>query len=237
MLRASNIHVHYKDASDSEAAPSEVVEPVYLKFKDRKRFYEPIVLLLAITKAFMKTQEPKVLGHVPDVFHTLEQLFHEFMNELAHICDNHGGPGGKTVTAAVALQYYDHLEYRFASNQRDGEKVAQVKDFIESILTTLQAWTETDSELVRARVLRKVVAFNRPRLEVYVRAIYTQSQLCLAAPEGTIKPQITEKLRELENFSLEANDRKLEEPACEYSGLDVGVDLDLALWLSSSSYQ
>lgn len=189
--------------------------PVELRAKVRNRFYEPIVLILALTQT-LHNRPQKQLEHAPDeTVQTQEQLFHDFVNKLAQICDNKCG--GNTVTSAVVIQYPDRVQYRFASNQRKNGDLVLVKSFIEEILNVLGTWTDAESAaaLVRARILRKVVTFNRCRLQVYVRAIRYKSQECLNTPMGSISTQTREKLQSLRELSIKADDRELEETACE----------------------
>lgn len=182
------------------------------------RFYEPIILLLALNEAFMHNLAPKVLGREPhEAAHTKEQLFRDFMNKLAQICDNK--PKGSTVTAAAALQHPDHLEYRFASNERKPKELENMKNFIEDILNSLKAWTPTTNGEVRAIILRKIVAFNRPRLLAYVRAIQTRSQECLGLPADSITSQTREILQVLQDLSLKANEKEADQAACKSKAL------------------
>lgn len=199
-------------ASDS-ALPA---APVEVRGKLRNRFYEPIILLLALNKAWMHNVAPKVLGHEPDgTAHTKEQLFRDFMNKLAQICDNK--PRGSTVTAAAVLQYPDCVEYRFASNERNEKDLENMKSFIEDILNSLQPLTEARNGEVRAIILRKIVAFNRPRLQAYVRAIQTHSQDCLELPADSVTTQVRETLKNLRDLSLKATDKEVNQAACEYN--------------------
>ncbi|ROW17338.1 hypothetical protein VPNG_01321 [Cytospora leucostoma] len=200
---------------DSGVASTEALEPVELRWSVRKRFYEPIVLLQALTRACMHNHVQKVLEHTPEVtFQTSQQLFRSFLNNLAQICDN--DRGGKTVTAVVAIQYPDHVQYRFASNQRTANELASMKTFIKNILESLATWTKAASRTVEDVILREIIAFNRPRLQLYVRAICSHSQECLKAPAEVITTQVREELKNLLNLALKADDRELEEAAfCE----------------------
>ncbi|ROW04141.1 hypothetical protein VSDG_00958 [Cytospora chrysosperma] len=197
-------------ATGANAAPSGV--PVEMKSKLRNRFYEPIVLLLALNEAWKHNLAPKVLDQTSDVTaQTTEQLFRDFMNMLAQICDNK--PKGTTVTAAVAIQYNDRVQYRFASNERSEKELEQLKNFVEDILNSLGAWTRATNDRVRASILRKIVSFNRLRLQAYVRAIYTQSQECLNSPENSVTTQTRETLNKLQELALEADNRGVDEMA------------------------
>lgn len=160
----------------------------------------------------MHNLAPKAPEHVPDRFNlTLEQLFHDFMNKMTQICDVN--PGGATVTAAVALQYPDRVQYRFASNQRTETELERVRLFVDDILQTLQDLTEKSSLSIKIRVLQKVIAFNRPRLQVYVKAVASQSERCLKT--AGLAPDVVEKLEALQSLSKLANDKELDEDTCK----------------------
>lgn len=149
---------------------------------------------------------------------SLEQLFHDFMNKLAQICDTHSK--APTVTAVVAISHPDRVEFRFASNQRSTEDLVHMKAFVTNVLETLRDWTETTSALVQLRILRKVIAFTRPRLEKYVKAVASCSETCLQT--GGLAPDVAQKLRELHSLSGGANDQKLDEDTCESRTLGAG---------------
>lgn len=163
----------------------------------------------------MHNLAPRIPEPVPDRFNmTQEQLFHDFINKLAQICDIQ--PGGSMVTAACALQYPDRVQYRFASNQRNEQELKRLKDFIVDILNTLQGWTEESSSPIKVTVLRKIVAFNRPRLQTYVKNVASQSSACLET--SGLAPRVVEKLAELRTLSTAANDKELAEDTCRCFG-------------------
>lgn len=163
----------------------------------------------------MHNLAPKAPEPTPDTSSmTLEQMFHNFLNKLAQICDTR--PAGDTVTAVVALVLpgrEGNVQYRFASNKRDEGELAQLKDFVVDVLDTLRDWTEEESRLVVARVLRKVIAFNRLRMEMYVRAVASKSDICLGKPD--LAPIVVDKLEELRRLAREANKPDLDEAQCK----------------------
>ncbi|KAJ0124999.1 hypothetical protein J7T55_006342 [Diaporthe amygdali] len=180
----------------------------YLQGKLQRRFYEPLVLLLALTQACMHNHAPRAPDPLPDVpSHSPAELFKDFINKLCQICDNK--QGGSAVTAISALQYPDRLQYRFASNQRSENDLLKVKSYLQSIVETLRDYTVASSLRVKASVLRQIVAFNRPRLQCYVRNLYSQTQICLETPG--ISPELSDKISELRDLALKADNRELEE--------------------------
>lgn len=121
------------------------------------------------------------------------------------------------VTAVVALSPPGHagVQYRFASNQRSQAELTQLKHFVVDILQTLRDWTEETSSLVKERALRKVIVFNRERLQLYVRAVVTRSKQCLET--NNLAPEITAKIENLHKISSDADDRGSDENTCEWN--------------------
>lgn len=178
----------------------------------RNRFYEPLILLLAATQACMHNLAPKTPEPVPDRFSlTSEQLFHDFVNKMAQICDIQ--TGGDTVTAAVVLQFPDRVQYRFASNQRTKTELEQVRGFVVDILRTLQSLTEESSKSITMSVLQQVVAFNRLRLQHYVKVVATESSRCLEARD--LAAEVVGQLKALQELSMSANNNGLDENICK----------------------
>ena len=77
--------------------------------KLQRRFYEPLVLLLALTQSCMHNPAPRVQDLLNEALsHSPEELFKDFVNKLCQICDNK--PGGSVVTAISVLQYPDRVQ-------------------------------------------------------------------------------------------------------------------------------
>ncbi|KXX75020.1 hypothetical protein MMYC01_209159 [Madurella mycetomatis] len=176
----------------------------------RKRFYEPVILLDSLRAVYRK--ENKVTE--PDLEATAgkspKQIFFCFVNKLGQICDNQPSqPLGKTVTSFVLLDS-GTIEYRFASNQRDGQELNKVKKYIVDILNILGG---VDDEVVNdktlmapifSNILRMVLAFNRPRIEKYIGALCDQNNRLMhcidtSAEEGLgIGKSVSQALRGLQ---------------------------------------
>ncbi|KAL1849919.1 hypothetical protein Daus18300_013114 [Diaporthe australafricana] len=197
----------YLQGTDTSSESALVTVPLG---KLQRRFYEPLILLLALTEAYIhihnqapRTPDPRV--DVPS--HSPEELFQDFINKLCQICDNK--PGGGAVTAISALEYPDRVQYRFASNQRSEIELSKVKSYLIDILDTLKGYSTTSSLRVRASLLRKIVAFNRPRLQRYIRVLHQKTQICLETPE--IPAELSDALRELRELAYKADNREAEE--------------------------
>lgn len=77
--------------------------------KLQRRFYEPLVLLLALTQACMHNHAPRVPESLTEVLpHSPDELFKDFVNKLCQICDNK--PGGNAVTAISVLESPDRVQ-------------------------------------------------------------------------------------------------------------------------------
>ncbi|KAK4126372.1 hypothetical protein N657DRAFT_688922 [Parathielavia appendiculata] len=151
----------------------------------RKRFYEPVVLLDALRSIYLKDNtisQPDLEGGSGK---SPQQTYFCFLNKLSQICDSEPKqPLGKTVSAIVVLDS-GTLEYRFASNQRDGRELDTAKEYLTSILDVLGG--VTDDEIndrafmgpIFSDILRKVLAFNRPRVEDYMKALSDQLDFCI----------------------------------------------------------
>lgn len=77
--------------------------------KLQRRFYEPLILLRALTQACMHNNIPRIPDpRAGELSYSPEELFKDFINKLCQICDNK--PGGDTVTAISALGYPDRVQ-------------------------------------------------------------------------------------------------------------------------------
>lgn len=144
-----------------------------------RRFYEPIVLLAGLNKA-VPHSTPVATATRIEVTQGPEQSFHCFINKLSQVCDNiRGGP---TVTSFTVLQEPDKVVYVFASNQRNQDELDVTKEFIISILQQLgEASIETEDRTREAftTLLYPILAFNRPRIEVYAERLSKELEKCI----------------------------------------------------------
>ncbi|KAH7407649.1 hypothetical protein BKA64DRAFT_706060 [Cadophora sp. MPI-SDFR-AT-0126] len=198
------------------------------KPKFTNRFYEPILLLAALNLTSPDHQTPKAPDLSQGVAQSPELDFHCFVNKLALLCDS--DRNGNTVTAVVVLQYPDHIQYRFASNQRKDADLSQTQSFLENILETLGATDVSDLPMLSSHILRKVISFTRPRIGSYVKSLKEQTALCIndcqrddSQESKSILTKI-EKLKELVSFSTDKNlDNMAYSTSCE--SLICAIDL------------
>lgn len=109
--------------------------------------------------------------------------------------------------------YADDNFSRFASNQRSENDLLKVKTHLQGILETLRNYTAASSTLLIASVLRKIIAFNRPRLQSYIKHLSSQTQRCLGTPR--ISSELSDRLSELKELAIKADNRELEEGQCK----------------------
>lgn len=155
--------------------------PVPLKSALAKRFYEPIILLVGLNAAWEDHQTSKAPDLSSDMAQSSERAFHCFVNKLGQLCDSERG--GKTVTAFVVLQFPDHIQYRFASNQREEEDLIRAQSFIEYILHALGRTDACKLREMTSHILQKSLSFTRPRVGAYVRSLKKHTALCISSCE------------------------------------------------------
>ncbi|KAK4239031.1 hypothetical protein C8A03DRAFT_14573 [Achaetomium macrosporum] len=143
----------------------------------RKRFFEPVILLDALRSVYLRdnrTSEPDLES---DAGKSPMQTYYCFLNKLSQICDSEPKqPLGKTVSAVVVLDS-GTIEYRLASNQRGRRELDTVREYLTDIIDVFGRASdeEMNNKSFTARllsdVLRKVLAFNRPRIEDYIDSL------------------------------------------------------------------
>ena len=149
----------------------------------RKRFYEPILLLDALKYVYLKDSKLSEPDLDSGAGKSPRQTYFCFLNKLSQICDNQPQQSlGKTVSAVVVLDS-GTIEYRFASNQRDDGELDAVKEYLTDILNMLGRITDDEANdrtfmrRVLSQILRKVLAFNRPRVQAYMEPLFSNDRL------------------------------------------------------------
>jgi hypothetical protein len=108
------------------------------------------------------------------------------------------------VTAFVVLQFPDHIEYRFTSNQRETRDFILGQKFITNILQTLGSAKKDELSDMTSHILRASLSFTRPRLEAYVDNLKKQAVPCIRAciMEDTDQCKYTTKPAMFETHSI-----------------------------------
>jgi hypothetical protein len=162
-----------------------------------RRFYEVVVLLLALNEAYRSAASKKSndlsynAGEDSD-----EQLFHNFVVRLGQICNSR--PSGSTVTAFVVLQHPDKIEYVFASNRRTIVELETTKAYISAVLASLRDSSSCEDDDQReellSHLLRDVLMYNRERIKCYLNGLTNDFEACIAicgtegSPTGESNP-------------------------------------------------
>jgi hypothetical protein len=154
-------------------------DPIELNYAFANKFYGPIILLSALNDACMDNRLVKFPDLSLDAEKSPEHGFHDFVNKLAQLCDIERG--GKTVTALAVLQYPDHIQYRFTSNNREPGELNRTQKFITTILNALDRAEKRNAQGITSNILRTSLCFTRPRVEGYVKALKDEVARCISA--------------------------------------------------------
>jgi hypothetical protein len=167
---------------------NETIDPIFaesvvVSAKTTRRFYEAVVLLLALSEAYKDTASkksndlPHSTGEDSD-----EKLFHNFVSRLGQICDSR--PGGSTVTAFAVLQEPENVKYVFSSNRRRTVELETTRAYIRAVLTSLRGCSDCEDDDQReeylSNLLRDVLTFNRERIHRYFNGLTDALEACIA---------------------------------------------------------
>lgn len=162
--------------------PSDATEPWApdsVGYRVAKRFYESIILLMALTTAYKDAQPRRTIELSPHTIQSSELIFHQFVNKLAQFCDT--GRTYEGVTAFVVLQFPDRIQYRFASNQQDAKSLARAQDLVTWVLRAIREACRDQPPLDTSHILRKVLSFTRIKVTVYIKSMQINLDQCMDA--------------------------------------------------------
>ncbi|KAK5994809.1 hypothetical protein PT974_03193 [Cladobotryum mycophilum] len=192
--------------SSSTMTVSAVKEPLPIRRRLLRRFYEPIVLEAALKNARQgfdgPQREPNAAGDNAD---NAEGTFQFFVNRLAQVCDSQ--KGGDTVSAVAVLQEADCVHYIVGSNRRKPVEVPDVQVFLTKLLTIVAASHTLPGTKFRA-LLWHVLRYNVSRVEFYVGQVANHLQKCIEdherrysadSDESSLRSDLME-LKEMTNF-------------------------------------
>ncbi|KAL6874796.1 hypothetical protein J3F83DRAFT_728706 [Trichoderma novae-zelandiae] len=216
----------------TNGAKSNMRKPIPLRAKFSRRFYEPILLEVALKEIrphrFAATQhEPNTIRDSVD---SGEQTFRCFVNRLAQVCDNVRGGNGATVTSIAVLEEPEGVHYVIGSNNRTAAKLHGVEVFVKELLNIAAQSTDRQADgglPVHREALWHILKFDENRVRYYLTSTVEYLKLCiddydrrhgekpLAAEASRFRRQLSE-LTELVRFG---DDKKLDGPeyfaACE----------------------
>jgi hypothetical protein len=156
-------------------------DPIQLSYAFANKFYGPIILLSALNDACIDSRPVNFPDLSSDAEKSPEHGFHDFVNKLAQLCDIERG--GKTVTALAVLQYPDHIQYRFTSNNRETRELDDTQKFITTILNALGKAEKRNVQGIASNILRTSLCFTRPRVEAYVKTMKNEVTRCISATQ------------------------------------------------------
>jgi hypothetical protein len=143
-----------------------------IRHKVTRRFYEPLLLLHALSPIRGERIKPEIIPDDPESNHI--QLRRSFTNTVAYICSYQKGPDYVT---AVALEKTPQGVVVWLCANADVEE--GVVTFLEKILACVYRVVEKDSvedlhqeaSLATQRLASMIVDFQAPRLNVYYEEI------------------------------------------------------------------
>lgn len=155
--------------------------PIPMASRVTHKFYEPIMLSVALNQATEASAIPPPPEPPIDTGDE-KQVFHAFVNKLAHICDSE--KGGSTVTALMVLRREtktDAPHYWFAANRQTLDNLQTTAAFVKRILRKVgEAPVDPDNQhVVRKSMLYDILRFNRHRVLLYLEKLRLQVAECL----------------------------------------------------------
>ncbi len=157
-----------------------MLRPIPLAPSLRRRLYEPLILLDALKTIYHKNGTTTTPDLESGTGRSSKETYFCFVNKLSQICDSRGKEElGKTVSAVAVLDS-GTIEYRLASNLREDREMEEVAEYLLSILDILKGVEEKQlrdkkfMDPIFSDILRRVLAFNRPRVADYVESLYRQ---------------------------------------------------------------
>ncbi|KAL7905405.1 hypothetical protein GGI35DRAFT_483529 [Trichoderma velutinum] len=158
-------------------------EPIELSHKVVHRFFEPLMLLLALTQAVRDMATPRPREENINI-QDLKQLFYAVVNKLCYVCDGIKGDGGKTVTSFVLLKDQkdpEKVHYVFAANRQTYSELQSTESYVRTLLRMVGQAPEgrENQDETRHSLLHHVLRFNRSRVLVYLSALRKEAAFCI----------------------------------------------------------
>lgn len=172
--------IHAMDLTPPTSPQRGKSDLVLFKRKHLRRFYEPVVLFKALNDISRTWGRIRLPDRSPTP-ETDEEKFQLFLDKLALVCDRE--KSGPTVTAVTVLdQEEDVLTYVFACNQISTPGLEKTKNFVLELLKKVEGFSNlepTEKIGVREDIRNLILAFNRPRVECYIRSLLQELENCI----------------------------------------------------------
>lgn len=181
---------------------SNAAVPTPIKGKLRKRFYEAVVFLSALTTTWEVNRQPVLHDLSSSSNNPSETTFKSFVNTLSEFCDVR--QGGDSVTAFAVLDLQDRIQYRFACNKIKTNGLERAKTFVADLLTTLRDNESSDG--LEQLLFEKVLDHCRKRVCCYLRYFEDACHRCILT-----KPANARFLQQLTRFRDAAPDAEIKD--------------------------
>ncbi|UKZ79148.1 hypothetical protein TrVFT333_006898 [Trichoderma virens FT-333] len=161
-------------------------QPVVVASRIVHKFFEPIILLVALTEAVQNLAAPRPLEPEIDVRNP-KQLFCAFVNKLGNVCSKE--KGANCVTSFVVLQDEkdpDMVHFIFAMNRQTDVQLQSTAAYVSTLLRKVgQAPDGRENQRdARRSLLYHILRFNRPRVSFYLRELREKAASCLEKCEA-----------------------------------------------------
>ncbi|KAM0543165.1 hypothetical protein ACHAPJ_012463 [Fusarium lateritium] len=157
--------------------------------EDQQRQYQSLCIVLqAVNEACKQRSDIRYSSGSSCSDASLNDL-QKLLCKLAQILDNQ--KGGNCVTALVALKGRCGPEYVFASNLRKEPELQRVKSFLSELLTYAgnpPPEQHKNPKALQKQLFGKIVEFNFPRLEVYLKGLGSALKACIVCCECSKDP-------------------------------------------------
>lgn len=115
-----------------------------------------------------------------------QKAFLSLLNKFAHVLDTR--KGGETVSAIGVIAEFDGLRYFIGSNARKASERAALEAFFRELLE-MNGDTDPSPQITQTaqflRVLKHIVAFNKPRICRYTKILREKQRVCLRLLDGS----------------------------------------------------
>lgn len=180
-----------------------------IKEKPRRRFYEAVVFLHAVTQAWQLNRQSVSHDLTAPNNRSHDANFKELVNKLSQFCDIK--LGGDFVTAFTVLDLEDRVQYRFACNRANKKQLERTTTFVTDLLEALRDLEPTDAS--GQILLEKVLAHCRVRVHTYLGALKNACRECIGTE--AVENASLDRLRQLEMAARNADFGSLESDICE----------------------
>lgn len=120
-------------------------------------------------------------GAAPLAQHEPGQIFHDFVNRVALLCQTQAG--GDAVSACTVLEPPSGVDYVFTSNSQKDSQLRLVADEVTEILRMVSKGNDNDDDESlesRQKILLKILSLVRPRIKCYLNCLGEFIENCIA---------------------------------------------------------